>query len=82
MKFLTLKEVADAVKVSESTVRRWTRSGSLKAYKIGLRGQLRIKEEDLKNFIEEQLVQVENPDNSRSKSVTINKDRDQEARRK
>ena len=31
MKLLTLREVAEAMKVSESTVRRWIRAGALTA---------------------------------------------------
>lgn len=56
MNLLTLREVAEAVKVSETTVRRWVRDGSLSAYKIGKRGQLRVKEEDLESFLEGQRV--------------------------
>lgn len=59
MKLLTLNEVAITMKVSESTVRRWIRSGSLSAYKVGQRGQLRIRENDLERFLEMQLVQVD-----------------------
>jgi len=53
---LTLREVAELVKVSESTVRRWVRDGSLVAYKVGKRGQFRVKEEDLEVFLERQRV--------------------------
>ena len=60
MNLLTLNEVAVALKVSESTVRRWIRSGSLIAYKVGQRGQLRIREDELERFLETQLVQVDN----------------------
>ena len=53
---LTLREVAEAVKVSESTVRRWVRSRELSAYKVGKRGQLRFRVEDLEAFLERQKV--------------------------
>ncbi len=56
MNLLTLREVAEAVKVSETTIRRWVRDGSLAAYKVGKRGQLRVKEEDLEAFLERQRV--------------------------
>ncbi len=56
MNLLTLREVATAVKVSETTARRWVRDGSLAAYKVGKRGQLRVKEEDLEAFLERQRV--------------------------
>lgn len=53
---LTVREVAALIKVSDSTVRRWIRDGSLNAYKVGKRGQLRIREEDLELFLESQRV--------------------------
>jgi excisionase family DNA binding protein len=56
MNLLTLREVADVVKVSETTVRRWVRDGSLAAYKVGKRGQLRVREQDLETFLEGQRV--------------------------
>ena len=58
MKMLTLHEVAVAMKVSESTVRRWVRGGALVAYKVGQRGQLRIREEDLERYLEKRVVRV------------------------
>ena len=56
MNLLTLREVADTVKVSETTVRRWVRDGSLVAYKVGKRGQLRVRERDLEAYLESQRV--------------------------
>jgi excisionase family DNA binding protein len=49
MKLLTLPEVVDALKVSESTVRRRIREGSLTAIRIGR--QLRVRPEDLEAFL-------------------------------
>ena len=57
---LTLHEVAITIKVSESSVRRWIKNGYLKAYKVGQRGQLRIKVEDLERYLNKQVVQVKN----------------------
>jgi excisionase family DNA binding protein len=57
---LTVQEVAELVKVSDSTVRRWIRDGSLVAYKVGKRGQLRIREKDVEAFLERQRVGVHN----------------------
>ena len=54
MNLLTVFEVAEIMKVSESTVRRLVRSGALTAYKIGQRGQLRVKQEDLEGYLEDQ----------------------------
>jgi CTP synthase len=50
-RFLTLEDVADRLKVSISTVRRWVKSGDLKALKVGNRGQYRIGQEDLEAFL-------------------------------
>ena len=58
MKLLTLREVAVAMKVSESTVRRLIRGGRIAAFKVGDRGQLRVKEHDLERYVESQRVQV------------------------
>ena len=65
MKFYTLHEVALVMKVSESTVRRLIQRGSLIAYKVGPRGQLRIREEDLEKYIEAQIVRIDNPSDDR-----------------
>jgi excisionase family DNA binding protein len=58
MKLLTIQEVADALKVSESTVRRLIRRGLLVAYKVGDRGQLRMKVDELDEYVESQRVRV------------------------
>jgi excisionase family DNA binding protein len=58
MKLLTVDEVAEGLKISESTVRRLIRSGLLPAYKVGERGQLRVKECDLDIYVESQRVNV------------------------
>ena len=58
MKLLTVQEVADTMKVSQSTVRRLIRRGLIAAYKVGDRGQLRVKEDDLDEYVESQRVLV------------------------
>jgi len=50
MKFLTLKEVAAKLRVSERSVYRYIDSGRLKATKVGY---WRISEKDFKLFIEQ-----------------------------
>lgn len=62
MTLLTIPEVADTLKVSERTVRRLIRSGSLAAYKLGDRGQVRIDEEDLVRYLEAQRIEVARPE--------------------
>jgi CTP synthase len=51
---LTLEDVADRIKVSVSTVRRWVKSNELRSIKVGNRGQYRISMEDLEEFLAEQ----------------------------
>lgn len=58
MKLLTVQDVAETVKVSEKTVRRLIKRGDLVAYKVGERGQLRVKECDLERYLEAQRVEV------------------------
>lgn len=58
MKLLTIPEVAEAMKVSEKTVRRLIKRGDLPAFKVGDRGQLRVEEQDLERYIVSQRVRV------------------------
>ena len=59
MKLLSIQEVADTMRVSQKTVRRLIKRGDLVAYKVGERGQIRIKECDLERYVEAQRVEVE-----------------------
>ena len=47
-KLLTIREVAEILRVSERSVNRYIEAGKLKASKIG---QWRIKESDLEKFL-------------------------------
>jgi CTP synthase len=58
-RFLTLEDIAERLKVSISTARRWVKSGELRALKVGNRGQYRISEEDLEGFLAETEVEPE-----------------------
>lgn len=49
-RYYTIQEVADMLKVAYLTVYRWIQAGKLVAYKAGK--QYRIKEDDLKSFIQ------------------------------
>ena len=44
---MTGPEVADFLRVHLSSVRRWSRSGKLRAYKVGNRGDWRYREQDV-----------------------------------
>ena len=54
MALLTMQEVANRLKVSVWTVRRYIRDGKLKAIKLN-RG-LRVREEDLERFLQEREI--------------------------
>lgn len=58
MGMLTLRDVAEALSLSTTTVRRLVSDGSLAAYKVGKRGQLRVRQEDLESFLETQRIGV------------------------
>lgn len=49
-KFLSVKEVAEALRVSERSIFRYIHDGKLKASKVGY---WRISEEDLRQFLEQ-----------------------------
>jgi len=49
--YYTVREAADALRVSVPTVWRWVRSGQLAAYRVGKRS-IRIRKSDLGGMIE------------------------------
>lgn len=51
-RLLPVSEVARFLGVHASTVRRWEKRGLLKSYAIGLRHNLRFKQEDVLNFLD------------------------------
>jgi excisionase family DNA binding protein len=51
-RFLTTREAAAFLKVSEASIRRWTDSGLLPARRVGRRRARRLREEDLRMFME------------------------------
>jgi excisionase family DNA binding protein len=48
---LTATQVAMVLNVHINTVRRWTDIGVLKSYRIGPRGDRRIKKGDIERFV-------------------------------
>ena len=52
-RLLSVGEVARFLGVHTSTVRRWEKKGLLKSYTIGLRHNLRFKQEDVLGFLDE-----------------------------
>jgi len=51
-RLLTTREAATFLKVSEASIRRWTDSGLLPARRVGRRRARRLREEDLRIFME------------------------------
>ena len=51
-RLLSVGEVARFLGVHTSTVRRWGKKGLLKSYTIGLRHNLRFKQEDVLSFLD------------------------------
>ena len=49
---LTTTDVAQFLGLHANTVRRWSKKGILKAYRIGSRGDRRFYREDVKSFLE------------------------------
>lgn len=54
LKFLTVTEVAHLMRVSNMTVYRLIRSGSLKAFQVGNR--YRVKESDVHTYLDDHYV--------------------------
>jgi excisionase family DNA binding protein len=62
MDLLTISEVAETLKVSQSTVRRMILKGEMVAFKVGTRGQLRVEKLDLERYLfENRFKPTENP---------------------
>jgi excisionase family DNA binding protein len=50
-RFLTITEAAEFLRVSETSLRRWTNSGNLRCFRVGVRGERRFLVEDLMEFV-------------------------------
>jgi excisionase family DNA binding protein len=48
---LTIRHVANLLNVHINTVRRWSRKGILKSYRISPRGDRRFRQEDVDDFL-------------------------------
>ena len=57
--FLTLADVADVLNISADQAYSLVRSGELRAIKVGGRGQWRIGENDLEDYIQRMYAQTE-----------------------
>jgi excisionase family DNA binding protein len=52
MTYLTVNEVAERLKVTPLTVRRWLNAGSLEGIQLGDRAGWRVTESDLQTFLD------------------------------
>ena len=61
VRYLSVKEVSAILKVDPQTIKRWIRTGKLKAFKAGSIGSSRYKilESDFKDYLSEKTVSVE-----------------------
>lgn len=50
-KLLTIRQAAEVLNVHVETLRRWDKSGKLKAIRVNERGDRRYKREDILKFI-------------------------------
>jgi excisionase family DNA binding protein len=50
---LTVKEVAELLHVHPNTLRRWSKDGRIRAYRIAPRGDRRFKQEEITRFLAE-----------------------------
>ena len=48
---LTVREVARLLAVHPNSVRRWVKQGRIKAYRVGRRGDLRFRLDDVDGFL-------------------------------
>jgi excisionase family DNA binding protein len=51
-RLLNVYEVANVLQVHPTTVRRWQKKGELKSYRLGPKGSLRFRKEDVLKFVE------------------------------
>lgn len=51
-RMMTARQVAEFLDVSISSIRRWSKSGELKVYKVGVHGQMRFRVEDVLRYLE------------------------------
>jgi excisionase family DNA binding protein len=51
-KMLSVKEVASILGVHSGTIRRWEKEGLVPCHRIGPRGSLRFKQEDILDFLD------------------------------
>ncbi len=56
--YLSIADVAEMLNVSAGQIRTLIRNGELRAFQVGGRGQWRISEQDLEEYIERQYART------------------------
>lgn len=74
-KFLTLTDAAEFLKVSKSSLRRWSNSGYLKSYRIGVRAERRFLKSDLVSYVRNRTAETAKPTDVAKHICTNFKDR-------
>ena len=49
---MTIEDVAAFLKVTQTTIRRWTNSGQLKCYRIGNKNERRFDKQQIAEYLE------------------------------
>ncbi|VXB81223.1 helix-turn-helix domain-containing protein [Aeromicrobium sp. 9AM] len=74
-RFLTLADVADILNVTVRQVYALVRSGDLRGIQIGGRGQWRIENDQLEDYIARQYARADAPDEHLAPSDDVTSDR-------
>lgn len=59
-RWYTVVDLVNELQVHEQTVRRWIKSGDLRAYALGDRAGYRVAAEDLQAFMDQRMVLGDN----------------------
>ena len=54
---LTVREVADMLRIHPNTVRMWNNRGLIKAYRLGSRGDRRFSQQEILEFLARQGIE-------------------------
>ena len=68
---LTIRQVVDFLHISISTVRQWSDSGMLRAYRIGPRGDRRYLRDDVFRFLENSTADSAGKHSEKSEDLRI-----------
>jgi len=78
--FLTLSQAAALLKVSKSSLRRWSNTGDLRCFRIGRRGERRFRRDDLMGLVRMNPADTVPNKHTRAHICTNFRDRDEQWR--